>query len=119
MYSYSVWYLTKGDISVSLYTSNERTPVCHVYIVIFLKILAGGTIKTTNDLRFFCEDSITATVTATDPYNPDIGPFTLELTLNREYLIKERGRECGKRVRERGWKMVERERERDREGERE
>ncbi|CAG5132992.1 unnamed protein product, partial [Candidula unifasciata] len=41
-----------------------------------------GKIRATNDLKFLCQDSLRATVTAKDPYNPPIGPVTLYLTID-------------------------------------
>ncbi|GFR93981.1 cadherin EGF LAG seven-pass G-type receptor 2 [Elysia marginata] len=44
--------------------------------------LSDGQIKTTQDLRMFCGDKATASITASDGYNSPIGPFTLGLSLN-------------------------------------
>ncbi|XP_005103161.2 protocadherin Fat 1 [Aplysia californica] len=49
----------------------------------FLEIgYANGVIQSTTDLKFLCEPSIEATVTATDTYNPAIGPLTIDYTID-------------------------------------
>lgn len=65
------------DLDPVYYTLSTNPSTDYLEIV-----YTGGTIKTTNNLRFFCEDKLTASVMAQDPFNPAIGPFTLELTLN-------------------------------------
>ncbi|KAK3768229.1 hypothetical protein RRG08_031023 [Elysia crispata] len=48
----------------------------------YLFLLKNGQIKTAQDLRMFCGDRFTASITASDGYNSPIGPFTLGLTLD-------------------------------------
>ena len=43
---------------------------------------ASGQIRAAQDLRLLCEQKVEASVTARDPYNPAIGPFTVDINID-------------------------------------
>ncbi|XP_055871881.1 protocadherin Fat 4-like [Biomphalaria glabrata] len=64
-----------GDPIYYTMSTNPSTP----YITIGA---TDGQIRATNDLRYLCQSKITATVRATDKYNPAIGPKTIDISIN-------------------------------------
>ncbi|BFZ21131.1 hypothetical protein BsWGS_24170 [Bradybaena similaris] len=64
-----------GDPVYYTMTTNPKTD----YISIGY---TDGKIRAKNDLKFVCQDSVKATVTARDDYNPPIGPVNVFLTID-------------------------------------
>ncbi|KAH9508295.1 hypothetical protein Btru_050740 [Bulinus truncatus] len=74
-----LYAVSTGDIDGDpVYYTMSTSPVTPYLTIGY----TNGQIRATNDLKYLCESKVTATVRATDKYNPAIGPRYIDITID-------------------------------------